>query len=279
VQANAPAEICRSRANLASVLWMRGDLTRSSAIKGEAEAAASRFGQNVLRRWLRADNVREQYMLGHWEEARASVEGFLAEVEAGSPHYLAGDCYMTRSNIRLGRDDVPGALADVKRALELARLAKDPQIVYSTLAASAHVLREGGKAELSAGLAVELLEQLRATKVGGVDADSLHVLAWTLSALGRGEELIDVLPNSDVPWVQAAAAFAAGDLRRAADVCATMGALTEEARDRLWLAEALIKQNRRAEADVELQRALSFYRSVGATRYIREGEALFAVSA
>jgi hypothetical protein len=37
--------------------------------------------------------------------------------------------------------------------------------------------------------------------------------------------------------------------------------------------------NRRVEAEVELQRALSFYRSVGATRYIREGEALFAASA
>jgi hypothetical protein len=58
-----------------------------------------------------------------------------------------------------------------------------------------------------------------------------------------------------------------------------MGAVTEEARDRLWLAEALIDQNRRAEADVELQRALVFYRSVGATRYIREAEGLLAASA
>jgi hypothetical protein len=58
-----------------------------------------------------------------------------------------------------------------------------------------------------------------------------------------------------------------------------MGAATEEARVRLWLAEALVRQNRRAEADTQLQRALAFYRSVGATRYIREGEALLAASA
>jgi hypothetical protein len=39
--------------------------------------------------------------------------------------------------------------------------------------------------------------------------------------------------------------------------------------------------SRRDEADVELQRALTLYRSVGATRYIRQGdgEALFAASA
>jgi hypothetical protein len=41
----------------------------------------------------------------------------------------------------------------------------------------------------------------------------------------------------------------------------------------------LIEQDRRAEADVELQRALAFYCSVGATRYIRQAEGLLAESA
>ena len=44
-------------------------------------------------------------------------------------------------------------------------------------------------------------------------------------------------------------------------------------------AQTLIDDGRRAEADEQLQRALTFYRSVGATRYIREGEALLAASA
>lgn len=58
-----------------------------------------------------------------------------------------------------------------------------------------------------------------------------------------------------------------------------MGAVTEEAHDRLWLAVALVEQNRRAEADIQLQKALAFYRSVGASRYIRHGETLLAASA
>jgi hypothetical protein len=74
-------------------------------------------------------------------------------------------------------------------------------------------------------------------------------------------------------------AFTAGDLRQAADICGEMGAVTDEARDRLWLAEALINENRRSQADIELQLALAFYRSVGATRYIREAEALLLASA
>jgi hypothetical protein len=48
---------------------------------------------------------------------------------------------------------------------------------------------------------------------------------------------------------------------------------------RLRGAEALVAAGRRADADEQLQRALAFYRSVGATAYIREAEALFAATA
>ena len=48
---------------------------------------------------------------------------------------------------------------------------------------------------------------------------------------------------------------------------------------RLRAAESLVAQGRRAEADVQLQKARAFYRSVGATRFIREGEALLAATA
>ena len=82
------------------------------------------------------------------------------------------------------------------------------------------------------------------------------------------------MPTIDSRWVRAAAAFAAGDSRGAADICAQMGAATEEARDRLILAHDLVEAGRQAEAEVELHRALGFYRSVGATRYIVEAEGL-----
>jgi hypothetical protein len=188
-------------------------------------------------------------------------------------------CYATRAQIRLGRDDLAGALADAERAIALARLTKDPQSVYPTVVTCTHVFCERGDTARASQLADEFLAELRVGTGAGQIPDSLHMLAWTLLALGRGRELIDVLPSTESPWAQAAAAFAAGNLRRAADICGGMGAATEEARDRLWLAEALIDQYRRAEADVELQRALAFYRSVGATRYIRQAESLLAASA
>jgi class 3 adenylate cyclase/tetratricopeptide (TPR) repeat protein len=277
-QANAPAAMSRAMANLASVLWTRGSLERSASILGETATIASRFGHPILLRWLRGSRPREQYVRGLWHDAQECVEAFLAEVEAGSPHYLAGDCYIVRSLLRLGRDDVSGARSDARQALELARLAKDPQMLYPTLAGAAHVFMELDDQERAAEILAELLPPLLADQVtSSLVGHSLHMLAWTLAGLGRGQEISGVLPgDDDVPWVHAARAFAAGDVRSAADLCHAMGALTEEARDRLWLAGALIGVNRRAEADVELQRALDFYESVGATRYIREGEALLA---
>jgi hypothetical protein len=46
----------------------------------------------------------------------------------------------------------------------------------------------------------------------------------------------------------------------------------------LVAAEKLIVAGRRTEADTHLQKALDFYRSVQATRYVREGEALLAAA-
>jgi hypothetical protein len=61
-------------------------------------------------------------------------------------------------------------------------------------------------------------------------------------------------------------------------VYADLGSLHAEAYTRLRAAEQLVAEGRSGEADVQLQKALGFYRSVGATRFVREGEALLAAS-
>jgi thioredoxin-like negative regulator of GroEL len=100
-------------------------------------------------------------------------------------------------------------------------------------------------------------------------------------ALGRGDELLALLGAQERPsrWVVAATHVCAGELREAADVCAAMPALPEEAYARLRAAEQLVSQGRRPEADEQLHRALAFYRSVGASRYVAEGERLLAATA
>jgi hypothetical protein len=44
-------------------------------------------------------------------------------------------------------------------------------------------------------------------------------------------------------------------------------------------AEGLAADGRRAEADAQVQRALTVFRSLGATVYVNEAETLFAASA
>jgi hypothetical protein len=65
---------------------------------------------------------------------------------------------------------------------------------------------------------------------------------------------------------------AADDLERFRDRPAEAGA-------RMLAAERFVVDGRRADADLQLEKALAFYRSVGATRYVREGEQLLAKSA
>jgi hypothetical protein len=108
-----------------------------------------------------------------------------------------------------------------------------------------------------------------------------HTLAWLGVTLEREREVAAILDREtlDTPWIQAARAILEGDLSTAADLLAEIGAATAEAFYRLRNAEELVRLGRRAEADQELARALAFYRSVGATRHVREGEALLAASA
>lgn len=81
-----------------------------------------------------------------------------------------------------------------------------------------------------------------------------------------------------LPWTDAARAYASGDFVRAAEIYAGMGSKPEEAEARLRAAGSLIEQGCRAEANDQIRRAVAFWRSVGATRYVEEGDALLAAS-
>ena len=99
--------------------------------------------------------------------------------------------------------------------------------------------------------------------------------------LGRGDDFLGVVreETSETPWLQASRAIATGDFRSAAEIFGKLGATGVEAFYRLRAAEQLVSAGQRAKADEQLRPALAFYRSVGATRYLREGEALLAASA
>ena len=127
----------------------------------------------------------------------------------------------------------------------------------------------------------EALEGLRELHRFGFAANDLPSLAWVAVMRGREPELIELVERESFvsPWLRATAAVLAHDFRGAAEIYAEMGSPAHDAFYRLRAAEQLVAEGRRAEADEQLRPALAFYRSVGATRYVREGEALLAASA
>jgi tetratricopeptide (TPR) repeat protein len=269
--ANAAFDLCRGIGNLAAWRWMRGEVAQAVPLWRDALSEAQGYGQTGFVRWFRAVPLLTEYELGAWDDAMKRADDFIAEVEAGSPHYLAGTCHCYRAVIRLARGDEAGAVADADRALKLTERVKDPQALYPAAAFAAHIARELGDPR-----PIPSVEQfVDAVKVGrglGFGLADVHVLAWSLTPLGRGAELADALEQfGQNPWALAGKAFARGDAIGAADILGGIGAVSSEAFCRLAAAR---------DGDLaQLEPALAFYRSVGADRYVREGESLLAASA
>jgi hypothetical protein len=135
----------------------------------------------------------------------------------------------------------------------------------------------GGRLRDAREYAFELLRAQRqdAAQHGG----ALFWLAASAAELGLDEEVRLLLAEApDVWWADAARHVLAGDWQSAAAAYeGTLG--PPHAFARLQAAKALVVKGRRAEADEQLHRALAFFRSVGATRFVRKGEALLAESA
>jgi hypothetical protein len=86
---------------------------------------------------------------------------------------------------------------------------------------------------------------------------------------------VDTAPAEN-RWVTLFAQLLAGEYVGAADECGAIGLKPDEAFVRLRAGGRLLDTDHPEEARVQLEAALTFYRSVGATRYIREAEALLA---
>ncbi|MGH3133634.1 MAG: hypothetical protein ACRDNY_07830, partial [Gaiellaceae bacterium] len=266
-------DLARAYNNLAA---MQANAERAYELQLQGKEAADRLGNAPVGRYVEAQLLLSAFELGHWDEFRPAADEFIAACEAGSPHYAESYVRERRADILLARDDPGSAAADAARALELAREAKDPQALQPALAVQVRVdlaLRRLAEARRTAR---ELLSSLEGAKTGfGVTTLALHA-----ETLGVAEQLPAVLSGlPDRPWIRAAAAVLVGEFERAADIAAEHAWRVDEAELRLRAAEALLEAGRRPEADVQLQKALGFYRSVGATRYIREGERLLAATA
>ena len=229
------------------------------------------------------DRGRPEEAFEHLERAAELIDSLPSTVartrvlSRRSRHFMlvSGDRGL-RAVIRLSRGDLEGALDDTARTLELARTSDEPHVVWSAIAVRAWMLSEAEEKEEAARLLDEILADERVPPSGRLFRG--HPLAlWVAHRGGRAAELVDWLEVGLVlrsRWIEAAEAFAAGDLVRVADLYGEGGHGPLEAFIRLRAAESLAATGRRAEAEAQLEPALAYFRSVDSTWFAREAESL-----
>jgi class 3 adenylate cyclase/tetratricopeptide (TPR) repeat protein len=263
----------RAHVNLASILGLAGDLRRVAEVHVAGRELAERLGVGYMIGWLDLELAEDAYFAGDWDRASAGAEH---TIEHG-PAQVVDLAHRIRARIALARGDVDAAAAASEHLLEVAREIGDPQTLVPALAAYARIAAEIGRAQAAAETVDRLLE------VAGdwhfSSASDWADVACVLETLGRHDDLRAVAARPvQTRWTAAASAWAAGEYVEAADLFAEIGTRPDEAYARLRAAEQLLVDGRRAEADAQLSQALAFFRSVGATRYVRMGESLLAAA-
>jgi class 3 adenylate cyclase/tetratricopeptide (TPR) repeat protein len=268
---NAIGEVVRGLNNMAAQQVIYAELDEGRKTVNHLRALAERYGYMGFVRFIDGGpEIAHRYQDGEWDESLARADAFLAEVEAGSPHYQAGGAYSFRALMRFARDDEVGALGDAARGCELGALAGDPQASISSLAFCGLVYDGVGDRRRVAEITDELLESVTSLPDVGWSVLVSPEFAWLARRSGRDDAFRAVFARQPkyTRWLDAADAISEGDLIGAADVLGEIGARPIEAFCRL-----------QSGFEPQVRQALEFYRSVGATRYIREGEALLAASA
>jgi tetratricopeptide (TPR) repeat protein len=217
------------------------------------------------REFLLDTRVSAAYFAGRWNDALLLVERFAAGLADGATHYLEA-MRALRALIWLARDQPREARADVERAVAVATMSQDPQVLAPSLCVRAFLRLSDGALDAAHADFEELLT-LGESRIDGLRTET-PTLAWLAIDLGRVPDARKVLARMrSRRWAAVGNAILAGEAGRAADLLHEIGHLPEEAYARL----------RAGGADVH--RALAFYESVDATRYIRVAESQLAASA
>jgi predicted ATPase/class 3 adenylate cyclase len=270
----------RAYNNLGAFLWELGEVARSRQCFEDAVRVGREFGDVVNSRFSAAVLIGFDFAEGRWDEALEAIDELVRSGEAGEPHYWEGRRRVERGFIRLARGDHDGALTDARRGVELNAKATDPQAVAATLALAIDLSVELGLGAEAKALASELLSRVTDAELAAhvMYVPGFVAVAAALGLQGEARAIVERAPEHN-RLRAALLAILDGDLVAAADEYAGLDMLESEARLRRRAAEQLLAAGRSAEADEQLQKALTFWRRVGATYHIQQAEALLAKSA
>jgi predicted ATPase/class 3 adenylate cyclase len=266
----------------ANLTWMHvvlGDLRLARELQERSRSIARRVGLSAFMRWQETEQALHYYWAGRWDEALAVTQDYLLDVGSAG-HYMESASRSVRAAIFMARGNLEEAVAEVERAVEVARPVKDPQTINPTIALHAQVALAAGDRALAVAIADELVEIWEATGIH--QPNELAVAPWVFRELGRDEQVLHAVEREvtrDYPWHDVARRIASGDLAGAVEIFARIGSVPDEAYTRLKLVEELVVGGDRQAADAELRVALPMFAPLGAAAWTAEGEALLAASA
>jgi tetratricopeptide (TPR) repeat protein len=281
-ESNSFSRLIVAEWNSYHIRFFLGQLAATSDDLKMFRSDVDRYGTADLRRHGNALEAHDAVLHGRWNEAARILDQVLAEADAEGPHYADPSCGALRAMIDLARGDREGASANSDRSVDRARRTKDPQILAPALVVRGMVLLAEGRREEASKLASDVLAKgapLVLALLEFLPAATPIEFAWLLRDLGREGDLSRALKSAPMtPWVDAARAITASDFAESVKLAARMAAPAVEAYARLRAGEAMLAADGRTEALAELEKAVEFYRSVGATHYVRQAEALLATS-
>jgi class 3 adenylate cyclase/tetratricopeptide (TPR) repeat protein len=257
-------EAPRALNNLAVSAFFQGSIRREHELLLESRAAAERVGSDNFVRFAEGNLCWTSYAIGDWDDSLRRCDEFIAECEAGSAHASESIAQDARASILLGRDDLDRALQASSRITELTEgLEKGRQAVNAQLTA-ARMLLELGRPEEARVALLTALDETDQTYTPTTVA-----FVTLAEPLGLSDHLDEFLGRAGGGvWVETARLVAAGNVAEAARRLDEVGHVSLAAQVRL-----------RSHKDDELSKAIDFFASVGATRYLKRAEAQLAAMA
>ena len=255
-----------------------GALDRAFELWEENRTVARESGNPAALAYAAAVQVRQLYYEGDWDGAFRALTRWLAQRASGSPYFEVRPRTM-RALMQSARGDVYTAFEDAERALALGRGAQDAQTFHTALAVHCYVAWIAGDDDTARSSAAELLDLIAKRGTQQLSM-SLPILGDCVCELELEEAFAEALAaiRKSTLWVDAARAQVEGDAGAAAEIYARIGSRPDEARAHLRAAHQLARCGKR-DAEAHGRKALDFYRSVGATRYVREAEKLLPATA
>jgi hypothetical protein len=234
---------------------------------------ATRAGDRASIMWLESSRIADALDLGRWDEVLWRADEFLAQ----GPHYLSHTILLYKAIVLAARGKREQALALRDGALESAAATTEHQVVIPTrlLSAGVSLLADDPDGARELVMETEVIAADLAYRAPGVGG----FVTTTIARTGRNEAWLAIHSRgAPTRRIVALRLVLTGDVVAGADAWARV-APHDEACARLYAARVLAERGLRGEAEVQLQRGLAFFRAVGATKIVRDGDSLLAAAA